>query len=300
MRSPIIATALIALAASAARADEPKFAYEKKEDLAKAPEWAASVTAGFGLTTGNAQNLNLTGGGSAAYRFDSNMLSLDAVAAIIRTTLPIAVAETQGSTTAVLSSVTQTTSEAWNVKLRYDRFFDLNALYAFGFGGGDVPAGKQFVGGGQVGYARALHKTAKDELVLEGGIDFSHEIFVTGTPNSVDIASLRVYLGYLGNPSESLSYNVSVEWLGNVNSETRPTGEVGAFGDNRVNGKLGVTWKMFGNGSLGFRFRCLYDSAPAPKPLPALPPGLQWPPGYTPLAEKFDTFTEIVLVYKLI
>jgi len=301
MRTAWIAAALAAaLSVAPAVAEEPKFAYGKKEDAAKAPDWAASVTAGFGLTTGNAQNLNLTGGASASHRFGDNMLSLDAVAAIIRTTVSVAVPEAPGSTTAVLGTITQTTSEAWNVKLRYDRFFDLNALYAFGFAGGDVPAGKQFLGGGQVGYARALYKTAKDELVVEGGVDFTHELFVTGTPDTVDIASLRAYLGYIGNPNDSLSYNVGVEWLGNMNAETRPTGNVGAFADNRVNGKLGVTWKIFGGGSLGFRFRCLYDSAPAPKPLPSLPGGLQWPAGYQPLAEKFDTFTELVLVYKLI
>jgi len=301
MRFPWIAALLAALlAAGPAAAEEPKFAYGKKEDVAKAPDWAASVTAGFGATTGNAQNLNFTAGVTVSRRFDENMLSFDGSAAITRSTIPIAVAGPTPPGYAELSSLTQTTSEAWNTRLRYDRFFDLNALYAFVFAGGDVPAGKQFLGGAQVGYARALVKTAKDELSLEMGVDYSHELFVTGTPDSVNIASLRAYLGYIGNPNDLLSYNVGVEWLGNMNEETRPTGTVGAFADNRVNGKLGLTWKIFGNGSLGFRFRALYDSAPAPKPLPGLPPGLSWPPGYQPLAEKLDTFTEIVLVYKLL
>jgi hypothetical protein len=47
---------------------------------------------------------------------------------------------------------------------------------------------------------------------------------------------------------------------------------------------------------MGFRFRALYDSAPAPKPPPA---GFSWAAGYQPLANPWDTFTELVLVYKL-
>ncbi len=302
MRTPSIAATLAAamlVAAFPAAGEDPKFPYGKKDELAKAPDWAASVTAGFGAATGNAQNLNFTGGGSVSRRFDENMLSFDASAALARTTTSIALAgPTPG--TAVLGTQTQTSSEAWNTRLRYDRFFDLNAIYAFGFAGGDIPAGKQFVGGAQAGYTRALWKAGKDELLAEAGVDYTYERFVTGSPNSVDIGSLRAYVGYVGNPNDSLSYGVSVEWLGNLNSENRPTGTVGSFADNRVNGKVGLTWKIFGNGSLGFRFRALYDSAPAPKPLPGLPPGLSWPPNYQPLAEKFDTFTEIVLVYKLI
>jgi len=300
VRTTFIAAALAAgaLAASPAAGDEPKFAYGKKEDVAKAPDWAASVTAGFAAATGNAQNLNFTGGGSVSHRFGENMLSFDANAAIARSTVPVAVLGPNPGE-AVLSSTTQTTSESWGTRLRYDRFFDLNAIYVFGFAGGDIPAGKQFVGSAQAGYSRALYKTAKDELVAEAGVDYSYERFVTGTPNSVNIVSLRAFLGYIGNPNDILSYNVSLEWLGNMNEETRPTGTVGPFADNRVNGRLGLTWKIFGNGSLGFRFRALYDSAPAPRPLPGLPAGLQWPANYQPLADKFDTFTEIVLVYKL-
>jgi len=297
MRTPFVAllTAVVVAAAPAA-AEEPKFAYGKKEDQAKAPDWAASVTAGFGAATGNAQNLNFTGGGSVSRRFDENMLSFDANAAYARSTTLVALPGP--GTAAVLGSTTQTSSEAWATRLRYDRFFDLNAVYAFGFAGGDIPAGKQFLGGAQVGYSRALYKTAKDELVLEAGVDYTYQRFVTGSPASVDIASVRAFLGYIGNPNDTLSYNVSVEWLGNLNEETRPTGTVGSFADNRVNGKLGLTWKIFGNGSLGFRFRALYDSAPAPKPLPPPPPGYTWQGTY--LAEKLDTFTEIVLVYKLL
>ena len=297
--SPRIAAAAAALAvATAAGAQEtPRFV--KGEDLAKAPPWTASVTAGFGMTTGNAESLNLTAGAGTGHRFGANLLTLDATAAITRTTTTSAVdANGDGSITPdEVRSQTQNTSEAWGVRLRYDHFFDLNAVYALGQAAGDRPAGKEFVGGAQVGYSRALVKTPTGELVGEIGVDYAHQVYVTGSPGTLDVASLRAFLGWIGNPNADLSYSVGVEYLGNLNTEDTPTGRVGAFGDNRVNGKVGLTWKIFGDGSLGFRFRALYDSAPAPKPPPA---GFSWAPGYAPLAEKLDTFTELVLVYKLL
>jgi len=163
-----------------------------------------------------------------------------------------------------------------------------------------VPAGKEFLAGGQVGYARALYKTGTDELALEVGIDYTYQRFVAGNPDSVNIVSLRSFLGYSGKPQKDLSYSISLEWLGNLNSEARPTGVVGSFGDDRVTGKVEVTWKALGNGHLGVRFRALYDSAPAPRPLPTLPAGLQWPANYQPLANPLDTVSEIVLLYKLL
>lgn len=217
-----VLVAAVQLLSAPARADDPKFAYGKAGDLAKLPPWAASVQAGFGMTTGNAESLNLTGAGMVSHRFTPD---------------------------------------------------DLLA-----FAGGDVPAGKQFVGGAQAGSSRALYKTATNELVGEIGLDYTYQRYVVGDPNSLNIAAIRAYLG-------------------NLNEENTPTGRVGSFGDNRAVGKIGVTWKIFGDGSMGFRFRALYDSAPAPKPPPA---GFSWAAGYQPLANPWDTFTELVLVYKLL
>lgn len=296
----LAAAAAACLAVTAARAEEPKFAYGKRDEVAKAPPWVASVTFGLGAATGNSQTLNLSGAASVAHNFDAqNRLTLDASGAFGRSTLTTA-ADTSGDGSISpdeVYSITQTVTQAWAAKLRYDRFFGLNALYAFGYVAGDQPAGKPFLGGVQVGYARALLKTATSELVAEGGIDYTYQRFVVGPPDAVNIAALRAYLGYVGTPLDVLSYSASVEWLGNLTRESRPSQEIGSFGDNRVTGKLALTWKIFGNGSMGFNFRALYNSAPAPKPPP---PGFSWAPGYFPLAKEWDTFTELVLVYKLI
>jgi hypothetical protein len=55
--------------AGAASADDPKLADGKREEIAKLPPLAASVQAGFGMTTGNARSINLSGAGIVGYRF---------------------------------------------------------------------------------------------------------------------------------------------------------------------------------------------------------------------------------------
>lgn len=301
------ASLVIALLASAvlvspaARADDPKFAFGKAAEVAKLPPWAASVTAGFGMTTGNAQSVNFTGAGMVSHRFgDSDLLAFDATVAFQRSTVQTAVdVNADGVITPnEVLNITQSVSEAWGTRLRYDHFFDpMNGVYGLVLAGGDIPAGKQFVGSVQAGYSRVLLRTATSELVGEAGLDYSYQRYVVGDPDSINFAAIRAFLGYLGNPTKDLSYNASVEYLGNLTEQNTPTGRVGAFGDNRAVGKLGVTWKIFGDGSLGFRFRALYDSAPAPRPPPA---GFSWAAGYQPLANPWDTFTELVVVYKLL
>jgi len=292
--------ASLQLVPAAAIADDPKFAWGKKEDLAKLPPWAASVTGGFGMSTGNAQSLNLSGAGMVSHRFTPvDVLALDGSIAFQRSTVqtPVDRNGDQVITPDEVLDISQTVSEAWTARLRYDHFFDLNSLYAFVSAGGNIPAGQQFFGGIQAGYSRALWKTATSELVGEVGLDYSYQRYVVGTPDSVNMAALRAFIGYNGNPNPDLSYGASIEYLGNLNAVETPTGRVGSFGDNRAVGKINVTWKIFGDGSMGFRFRALYDSAPAPKPPPS---GFSWAPGYLPLANPWDTFTELVLVYKLI
>ena len=291
---------VVHLAPTPARGDDPKFAYGKAGDVAKLPPWAAQVTAGFGMTTGNAQSLNLTGAGMVSHRFTPvDLLAFDAAIAFQRSTVQTAtdLNGDQQISPSEVQNITQTVSEAWTARLRYDHFFGLNSVYGLAFANGDVPAGRQFQGGVQAGYSRALFQTATSELVGEVGLDYSYLRFVVGDPNSISIIAVRAYLGYLGNPTPDLSYSAGIEYLGNLNEENTPTGRVAPFGDNRVTGKIGVTWKIFGDGSMGFRFRALYDSAPAPRPPPA---GFSWAAGYQPLANPWDTFTELVLVYKLL
>src|SRR5512137_2643955 len=152
VRSALIATlaAVCQLVPAVARAEDPKFAYGKREDVAKLPPWSAAVQAGFGMTTGNAEAINLSGAGNVGYRFSpDDLLVFDAGVAFQRSTVQSAV-DTSGDGTISpdeVFSISQTVSSAWFTKLRYDHFFGLNAIYAFTNAGGDVPAGKQFLWG---------------------------------------------------------------------------------------------------------------------------------------------------------
>ena len=233
---PLVGTAFVMLA-GAASADDPKFAYGKRDEIAKLPPWAASVQAGFGMTTGNAQAINLSGPATWATASrrttgsSSTPASPSSAAPCSRRSTPTADGVISPNE---VFDITQTVSSAWFTKLRYDHFFDLNAIYVFTTAGGDVPAGKQFVYSAQVGYSRALWKTATNELVGEAGLDYTYQRYVVGTPDSINIAGLRGFVGYVGNPNPDLSYNASVEYIGNLNALNTPTGTVNSFGDNRL------------------------------------------------------------------
>jgi hypothetical protein len=258
------------------------------------------VTFGFAATTGNSRTLNLSGAALVSHRFDpENMLTFDARGVFGRSTTSTAFDANQDNQISPneVVEITQTVAQSWGTRLRYDRFFDLNSVYAFIYAAGDTPSGKPFMGGVQVGYSRALYKTATAELVGEAGLDYTYQRFAVGPPDYVNILGLRAFLGYLGTPMDSLNYSASLEWFGNLTRQNTPSGEIGSFGDNRITGKLGVAWKIFGGGNLGFNFRALYNTAPAVKPPP---PGFTWAPGYLPLADRWDTITELVLVYKLL
>ena len=86
-----VAAAFISIAGTA-RADDPKFDFGKREEIAKLPPWAASVQAGFGMTTGNAQAVNFSGAGNVGYRFSpDDRLVFDAGVAFQRSTVQSAV-----------------------------------------------------------------------------------------------------------------------------------------------------------------------------------------------------------------
>ena len=72
-----------------------------------------------------------------------------------------------------------TTTNNWQTKARYDRFFTANnAGYASGQAAADRIAGKSFAGGGQIGYSRQLYKSDVHLCVSELGYDYSYERYV--------------------------------------------------------------------------------------------------------------------------
>jgi len=199
---------------------------------------------------------------------------------------------------------TNTTANAWAAKARYDRFFlTSNSAFVTGFVGGDTPSGKEFVGGGQIGYSRTLYHDARQDAVAEVGYDFSHESYTSGGTDSLAVHSLRLFVGYTLKLTSASGLFANFEMLSNLNAEQVPTtetkgigGEAGAFRDTRLTGKAGITatvWKRL-SVSVGTTLR--FDNVPAPRPAFKIP----YSSTYVPLADKLDTMTEATLIYSFL
>ncbi|HKE13726.1 MAG TPA: DUF481 domain-containing protein [Kofleriaceae bacterium] len=284
--------------APAADPTQPKFTFTSKEDaaaLAKAAvvEWKLAAQGSLLLSTGNSRATAIGAGLSASRKASRNKFTLEGAAAYARSRLLLAT-DANGNGTiepGEISRPSQTTTRSWLARGRYDRYLTAaNALYGAASIGADEPAGKQLVGGGQVGYSRQVFRDGVHLLVAEAGYDYTYEDQVLG--DGVSIHSLRVFAGYTAKLSADTGFEVSAEELSNLNHLDGAAGEVGAFEDNRVNGKLALTTKLLLDISFRVAFEARYDHAPAPRPPFALP----YADGFTPLAEELDTRTEATLI----
>jgi hypothetical protein len=155
-----------------------------------------------------------------------------------------------------------TAAQNYLVKLRYDRFLtEFNSLFVAALGGADVVAGKDFAGGGQLGYARLLYKTEKHEVTGEFGYDFSYEDYAAEGTDSLAIHSARAFVGYKGKLSEATSVDGAVETLANVNEQSD---DVGPFKDLRATVALGLSTKLTKSISFSFGLTAKFDNVPAP------------------------------------
>jgi hypothetical protein len=297
--SAIAGFALLASLAPAAWGQkDPKFEYGKKEE-AKGVEWKAAAQAGLIITSGNSRTTTMSAGAIASRKAGSDKLSLDFAMAYARSDIQIA-ADTNGVPgigPGEIQRVEQTTTNLLLFKGRYDRFLtEKNSLYVVGIIGRDRPAGKEVAGGGQVGYSRVLVAAGPHEVVSEVGYDFTYEDYVADV-DSLAIHSARGFVGYVGALTETTKLDGSAELLANLNTETTPAGEVGAFEDDRFTGKVGLTTKLSEAISFRFAFTAKFDSEPAPRP-PF--PGIPFEAGYVPLADELDTITEAQLIINLL
>ncbi len=292
------ALALAAPAVAAAQAN-PTFSYGKAEEVkeVKAVDWSAIAEAGLVLTSGNSKTTTATAGAKVIRLDADNKFEGTVNLAYARSTIVIAADRNNDG---VLSEgeedeQSSTTANAWQTKLRYDRFLTAsNSLYAAALFGADQPAGKELVGGGQLGYSRLLFSCPEKYTVTsEIGYDFSYEDLAIGDPLSIH--SVRVFAGYKATPNDKVSIDASVEALGNLNSLKTVPEESGPFEDLRVNTGAAVTAKLTSKVSLSFSIAAKLDNRPAPRP--AL--GIPYEEGYIPTAEKLDTITKASLIIAL-
>lgn len=287
--------ALVMSVASPAAAQDPKFEYGKAEEVkdVKDVEWKASAQAGFVMTRGNSKTTTFNGGATASRKQGNNKLLIAGETAYARTGVFAATdADMSGDISAgEIDRVSTTTSKSWLVTARYDRFFSKSdSAFATGKASADEPAGKEFVGGGQLGYSRAVFTREKHKLIAEAGYDFSYEDPVVG--DGVAIHSARGFVGYEGTLRKDTGLTASVEGLFNVNTLDTAGGEIGAFEDTRVNATTALTTKLFEDISFRFAFTVKFDNAPSARAPFALP----YEPGFVPLADEVDTKTEASLI----
>lgn len=308
------AAAALLLTTSAHGQANPTFTFAKPEEAiavaAPKVEWKVQAKGGLVATSGNSQSGTAAFGLGASRKEGNNKLSLDGNVAYGRSTVWTPVIDTSVMPNVVvgLDGKGTTTTNNWNSRGRYDRFFTPNnAGFVSALAAGDKIAGKTFFGGGQIGYSRQVVKNAFHLIVAELGYDFSYERYV-GQPGKtldpVSIHSARLFVGDIVKVSAATGVTASVEALFNLNKEgsaykvgTQETG-VDPFHDTRVVGKLGLTTTLAKSLSFGFGFTVRYDQNPAPRPLPATTPsGIGYKSTFFPFADKVDTLTEASLVY---
>jgi hypothetical protein len=312
-RAVAAAIVLTGALAAAQEPPPPKFVYEKPAEV-KTVEWKSGVKTGLLLTSGNSQMTTFTFGGNAIRKDPSNKLALDFNAAYARSNILIA-NDVNANGTLDPGEITrqgQTTANFWNVKARYDRFFTTNnSLYVAGLAAADQVAGKEFFGGGQVGYARQLHKDKLWDASAEVGYDLSYEVLAPPTDKSTLIQSARLFLGANLRLREGTGLFGSAEVLTNLNPERIPWAKdyeqhpdkwVPEFRDTRVTGKVGITTRLWKNVSFAFSFGLKYDQNPAPRPAVKDAAGTEVPfaSGYVPFVDSLDTITEATLIITLL
>ena len=207
--------ALMLLAAPAFGAANPTFTYGKPEEVkAGAPppppvEWKAMTKAGMPLTTGNSQTTNGTLALAISRRESGNKFAFDGAIAYgqsnelvpssARPADPTMMAGQRHRTPAV------TTTNNWQTKARYDRFFTANnSGYAVRPGGRRSIAGKSFAGGGRSATAASCSRTTstcgqRDRLRL------SYERYVAQPGRSLDPVSIHSARAVRGRDDEDFA-----------------------------------------------------------------------------------------------
>ncbi len=295
-----LAAALAAMCPGLAHADAPTFEKGKIAEIkdVKDVSWDVKGEVGVVATTGNSKTTTVTAGVNATRKDKDNKLDLTLAGTFARATIRTA-ADANGNgmiDPAELSHNSTTSAENAIAKARYDRYFtELDALYVTGLAATDRPAGKDFLGGGQAGYSRGVYKEDDQEVLAELGYDLSYLRFSDG--NSTTIHSLRAFLGYKAKFSKTAAVEASVEGLFNGNTITIGQDRAGPFEDVRLNGLLGITASLSSKLSLNVAFIAKFDNIPAPL---AKVGGLDFAPGYVPVADKLDTTTKVALIFKFL
>jgi hypothetical protein len=293
------------LGAHIAAADDPKFVYGKHDEVkdVKGIDWLAAAEAGLILTTGNSETTTASGGIKVSRKSGDNKVAFEASGAYAKSGLRV-IDDKNGdgmiNDASEIQTVRTLTAETLAAKLRYDRFLtEFNSLYIAALASRDVPAGKEAVIGGQVGYSRRLYKSATAETVAEVGYDFSREDPVVGP--TLSIHSGRAFMGHKAVMTEGAQLDASIEILTNLNREALTTTDDqgnkvdgGPLKDTRVNSKVAISAKIGLNLAFQTSIELHYDNRPGPLPVKDLAMGFQ------PEASAMDTIMKVSFIYTFV
>lgn len=296
----ITAATSIASSAYAQAPPDPTFALGDKKDLkdVKAVTWTVTANAGLIATTGNSQSTSISAGGEATRKDKDN--KFDALVAATYAHGTTRIVEDENGDGVIepneLNTIHTTAAENALAKLRYDRYLtDLNALYITAIAGFDKPAGKEFQGGGQIGYSRGLYHCHGIDVLGEVGYDVSY--LKLYTDESTVIHSARVFGGYTHKIGKAAELSASLEALFNLNTVTIGTRDADAFHDVRLLGLIALTTSFTSKVSLSASFSVRYDEFPAPLAEIGMIP---FEMGFVPVADTVDTVTKVSLIVKFL
>ena len=295
----VVSSALL-ISASARAQPAPTFQKGDPKELADVVEvtWTAKGQAGLIATTGNSRTTTITAGANATRKSKDNKFDATLAGAFARaSTRTASDADGSGAIDAdELSSTSATSAKNLALTLRYDRYLrPLDALYVAALGAIDEPAGKEFQGGGQLGYSRGVYVSKPHEVLAEIGYDLSYLRLAAGSSSTIH--SLRAFVGYKGAIREDTTVEASIEGLFNGNEITFGTRRAAAFEGTRLNGTIGVTTTLSSKLSLGASFAAKFDNFPAP--LAAIGP-VAFAADFAPAADKLDTITKVSLIVTLL
>jgi large conductance mechanosensitive channel len=321
--SALVMVAILLLGAPAFAQSAPKFEYAQREDV-KEVTWKSQVNGGMLMAGGNSRALTGNIGGMLSRKAGQDLFGIDANLAYGESNNLVFNPAAGGDPALVddqadIGREDVVSTDLWNVRGRYDRFFtDNDSAYALVGLGRDRIAGKRIWGRGQFGYSRGLFKDDAHTLLGEIGYDFSYEDYVAKDAEGVTIHSARVFLGETWKVSDATGVHGNVEALFNLNKESDaldasvsypqaaipgsmppmfPPARVGVgIGkDTRVNAKVGLTTALTESLSFGFGFTLRYDQNPAP--LAAKP---AYGPNFRAFADPVDFLVEASLIISLI